>query len=124
MKNCILIFVAFVACFFIVTDASAQKQTKVSDGICIVTYGNVTVVENDNTRQTVQIKVLKKDGSLYDIIFCGNKFVKTVTKRALREGIRTGITNVTGGTLTWLSKYTVDATVNAAYDAVCSYYNL
>lgn len=121
MKKFSFIFVALIACLFTVTNASAQKRMEVSKGIYVVTYGNVTVIENENTQQTIQIKVQKKSDSLYDI-FCGNRFVKTVTIGALQEGIRAGITYLTGGTMTWLSKRIVDAAVVEAYNAVCDYY--
>ena len=149
MKKLLFILVAFAVCFFSTTDAFAQRnprlakfvelarlitekreaslmeasqnRTKVSEGIYVVTYGNVTVIENDNTQQTIQIKVQKKDDSFYDI-FCGNKYVKSVAKSALKEGIKYGITYATGGTLTWLSKTIIDVAVEKAYDAACDYF--
>ncbi len=118
MKKFLLLFVAFLAMSLSI---SAQKRVKVSEGIYIATYGNVSVIENDNTQQTIQIKVAKKSDGMYDI-FCNNKYVKTVAKSALKSGIKYAITNISGGALTWLSRTVVDTAVDVAYDKVCEYF--
>ncbi len=121
MKRFILLAITTLVALFAINNSYAQKRTKVANGIYIVTYGNVTVIENDNTKQTVQIKVQKKGDSFYDI-FCNNKYVKTVAKRALKEGIKAGITYASGATMTWITKLVTDTAVDIAYDAACDYF--
>lgn len=111
-----------MAMLFTANISNAQQRVRVGDGIYVVSYGNVTVIENDNTQQTVQIKIAEKSDNLYDI-FCGNKYVKNVTKTALKKGIESVITASTGGTLTWLGKIAVGTVVDIAYDGVCNYFS-
>ncbi len=118
-----VLFIAFMAVIAILTsvDANASSRFEVGDGIYIVSYGDVTVIENDNTQQTVKIKVQQKSDNLYDI-FCNNTFVKSVTKGALKVGIKTAITTYSGGTLTGVGNIVVDAAVEAVYESVCQYF--
>lgn len=98
---------------------SAQNRTEITPGVYITTYGNVSVIENDNTQQSVQIKVVKSD-NLYDIM-CGNTVVKTVVKTALREGITTVIQGYT--TIPkWLTKAGVGYVVDLVYEGVCDHF--
>lgn len=122
MKKFIYFITAVMAMLFTANISNAQQRVRVGDGIYVVSYGNVTVIENDNTQQTVQIKIAEKSDNLYDI-FCGNKYVKNVTKTALKKGIESVITASTGGTLTWLGKIAVGTVVDIAYDGVCNYFS-
>lgn len=99
--------------------AYGQQRVEVSEGIYIATYGNVTVIENDNTQQSIQIKVVKSD-NMYDI-FCGDTVVKTVTKAGLTEGISAVIQGYTM-IPRWVSRAVVGHIVNKVYDGVCDYY--
>lgn len=101
-------------------DSEAQNRFKVSDGVYIATYGNVSVIENDNTKQSIQIKVEKKSDDLYDI-FCNNKYVKSATKRVLKETINLAITSSTGGAGI-LTRVAIEVGVDYIYDSVCEYY--
>ena len=101
-------------------DSEAQNRFKISDGVYIATYGNVSVIENDNTKQSIQIKVEKKDDDLYDI-FCNNKYVKSATKRVLKESLNLAITSLTGGSGI-LTRVAIEVGVDYIYDSVCEYY--
>ena len=101
-------------------DSEAQNRFKVSDGVYIATYGNVSVIENNNTKQSIQIKVEKKSDDLYDI-FCNNKYVKSATKRILKESINLAITSSTGGAGI-LTRVAIEVGVDYIYDSVCEYY--
>ncbi|MBO5314228.1 MAG: hypothetical protein J6A70_02965 [Prevotella sp.] len=119
MKKILMILVGVITLLFISTPSSAQNRIKVANGVYIATYGSVTVLENDNTQQTIQIKV-KKSNNLYDV-FCGNQSVKRVTKSVLRNTIKTLLTKVTGG-MSWVGGTIIDEMVNVSYDAICDYY--
>lgn len=112
--------IALIAVIVCAESASAQNRTKVADGIYMVTYGNVTVIENDNTQQTVQIKVQKKSDTMYDIL-CGDTVVKSVAKTGLKAGLTYAIQTyttipawVSGGAISWI--------VDKAYDGACNYF--
>lgn len=95
----------------------AQQRTMMTDGIYLTTYGNVTVIENDRTQQTIVIKVIKSD-NLYDIM-CGDTVVKTVAKAAIREGIAYAVNTYT--TIpTWVTRPIINQIVDKAYDGVCN----
>ena len=112
--------IAIIAIICCAETASAQQRTKVADGIYMVTYGNVTVIENDNTQQTVQIKVQKKSDTMYDIL-CGDTVVKSVAKTGLKAGLAYAIQTyttipawVSGGAINWI--------VDKAYEGACNYF--
>lgn len=111
---------ALVAIIFCSQSVLAQQRTEVAKGVFIVTYGNVTVIENDNTQQTVRIKVQKKEDSMYDII-CGDTVVKTIAKSGLRDGITYVIQTYTA-VPNWLTRAAVGAVVDKVYDGVCNYF--
>lgn len=117
MKRLIFLLLACLSMMNI--DLFAQNRTKVADGVYLATYGNVTVIENDNTQQSVQIKVVKSD-SMYDIL-CGNTVVKTVAKVGLVEGITFAVQSYTL-IPKWVTKTIVGDIVNKIYDGVCDYY--
>lgn len=119
MKRIFSFIVAVIATICCVQIVNAQQRTEVMDGVYIATYGNVTVIENDNTQQTVQIRVVKSD-NLYDIM-CGNTVVKTVAKAGLRKGISYVITGYTA-IPKWLTKAAVGFVVDKVYDGVCNYF--
>lgn len=119
MKKVLSIVIAIIAIICCTATAAAQQRTKVADGVYLTTYGNVTVIENDNTQQSVQIKVVKSD-SMYDIL-CGDTVVKTVAKAGLTEGITAVIQGYTA-IPRWVSRAVVSHIVNKVYDGVCNYY--
>lgn len=110
--------IALIAIICCAETASAQQRSKVDEGVYLVTYGNVTVIENDNTQQSVQIKVVKSD-NMYDIL-CGDTVVKTVAKAGLIEGI-TAVIDYTA-IPRWVSRAVVGHIVNKVYDSICNYY--
>lgn len=116
MKKLLSVILVVIAIIFCSGNASAQQRTEIVQGIYITTYGNISVIENDNTQQTVQIKVVKSD-SLYDIM-CGNTIVKTVAKAGLREGITYVIQGYTA-IPNWLTRAGVGYVVDKVYDGVC-----
>ncbi len=120
MKKVITILLAMIAVICCSFSAFAQQRTEVGKGVYLVTYGNVTVIENENTQQSVQIRVEKSD-TMYDIL-CGDTVVKTVAKAGLTEGITAVIQ---GYTLIprWVSRAVVGHIVNKVYEGVCNYYH-
>lgn len=118
MKKLLTLIIAVIAVFCCAETASAQSRTKIEEGVYLTTYGNVTVIENDNTQQTVQIRVDKNSDGLYDIL-CGDTVVKTVAKAALREGISYVVSGYTS-IPTWLSRAVVGYVVDKIYDGACS----
>ena len=118
MKKGLVMIMAIIAIAF-AQSISAQNRTEITPGVYITTYGNVSVIENDNTQQSVQIKVVKSD-NLYDIM-CGNTVVKTVAKAALREGITSVIQGYTM-IPKWLTRAGVGYVVDLAYDGACEYF--
>lgn len=112
--------IAIVAIISCSISTYAQQRTEVSNGIYLVTYGNVTVIENDSIQQSIQIKVQENGDNLYDII-CGDTIVKTVAKAALVEGISAVIQGYTA-IPRWVSRAVVGHIVNKVYEGVCEYY--
>lgn len=120
MKKVISLLVVLITIIGFSTTTSAQQRTKVADGIFLVSYGNITVIENDNTQQTVRIKVQEKEDSLYDIV-CGDTIVKTVAKSGLKAGIAYAIQTYT--TIpSWVSAAAVGWVVDKVYDGACDYF--
>lgn len=119
MKKLIAFTIAILAALCCSITVSAQQRVEVAQGIYLATYGNVTVIENDNTQQSVQIKVVKSD-NMYDIL-CGDTVVKTVAKAGLTEGITAVIQGYTA-IPRWVTRAVVNHIVNKIYDGVCNYY--
>lgn len=120
MRKIISLLTVFITIIFCSDSVFAQQRNEVSKGIYLVTYGNITVIENDNTNQTVQIKVQKKSDSLYDIL-CGDTVVKTVAKAGLKEGIAYTIQSYTS-IPRWLTSAVVGKVVDKVYDGACNYF--
>lgn len=120
MGKVISLMIALIAIICCSTSMSAQQRTEVSKGVYVVTYGNVTVIENDNTQQTVKLEVQKKDDSLYDIL-CGDTIVKTVAKAGLKAGLAYTIQTYTA-IPSWLSAAVIGRIVDKAYDGACNYF--
>lgn len=117
MKKIIFALIAFLG---ISIAANAQQRVSVGNGVFIATYGNVTVIENDNTQQTIRIKVAKKSDTLYDIL-CGDTVVKQVAKEGIKEAIAYVVQTYT--TIPrWITKAAIGHIVNKSYDSVCNYY--
>ena len=66
MKKLLSFMVAVIAIVCCAQTADAQQRTEVAKGVYLTTYGNVTVIENDNLQQSIQIRVEKSD-NLYEI---------------------------------------------------------
>ncbi len=120
MKKIITFIIAVVTIVCCSQTVCAQQRTEVAKGVYLTTYGNVTVIENDNTQQSIQIKVVKSD-NLYDIL-CGDTVVKTVAKAALTQGI-TAVIQAHTAIPQWVSRAIVGHIVNKIYDGVCNYYS-
>lgn len=117
LLSLILACIAVIACSEMVC---AQQKTEISAGIFLATYGNVTVIENNNTQQTVRIKVQKNGDSMFDIL-CGDTLVKTVAKAGLKEGIAYAIQYYTA-IPKWISRVIIGRVVDKAYDGTCNYF--
>lgn len=85
-----------LSCFCLALAVMAQSRTEVSPGIFIVRYGAVCVIENDNTQQSVRIKVVKSK-SLYEV-FCNDTLYRSVAKSGLKAAIQGAIISASGGT--------------------------
>ena len=111
-------------------ESFAQNRTKIIDGVYLVRYGNVAVVEDDINQKTWRLSVNaeeKKDsqgrptGELIYELACGNKYTKGLTKFALSGAITTSLTAVAGpyGTVT---AQVANMIASTFYDDVCEYY--
>lgn len=120
MKKLISLLIALIAIISCPDSVFAQQRTEISKGVFLATYGNVTVIENNNTQQTVQIKVQKKENSMYDIL-CGDTVVKTVTKAGLKEGIAYAVEYYTA-IPKWLTRAVIGRVVDKVYDGTCNYF--
>ncbi len=117
-----LFFLLSITLMFVCINVNAQKRTKVADGVFLATYGNVTVIENDNTQQSIQIRVEKTGNDAYEV-FCNNQFVKGATKLTLSKAIQAAIKVASQGVAgSWMTKYVIDYAVSYTYDKVCAYY--
>lgn len=119
MKKLLSFMVAVIAIVCCAQTADAQQRTEVAKSVYLTTYGNVTVIENDNLQQSIQIRVEKSD-NLYEIL-CGNTVVKTVAKEALTQGI-TAVIQANTAIPRWVSHAVVKHIVSKIYDGVCNYY--
>lgn len=110
--------IAVIAIICCAETALAQDRTKIADGVYIALYGNVAVIENDNTQQSIQIKVVKSD-SFYDVI-CGDTVVKHVAKEGIKEAINYAFEYV--GLDGWVSRSVVSYYVNKYYEKTCDFF--
>lgn len=109
--------------FAIVSISSAQQRTKLYDGVYIVSYGNTTVIENDNTQQTIQVSVSQSKNSFGEKVYevaCGNSRSKKVLKGGLKAAIGAALKSSGAG---WLASWAVSEAVDYIYDKVCDYYS-
>jgi len=132
MKKVLLVIIAALALFMTHSTANAQKKTKIADGVYLVTYGKIAVIEDDNTQQSISLSVEKrKDSSgrpVYDVL-CGNKYTKGLAKTALKGGITSAL-SAAGAALGGPGGAALGATISAyvnsiasnIYDDVCDYY--
>ncbi len=122
MKKYILVVIAFIVCFFSVTNVFAQTRTKIREGVYLVSYGNTFVIEDDVNQRSVQLQVEQKQDKsgrpVYDVL-CGNKVIKEIAKTALKGAISSVLAS--SGVAAWVIPFA--ATVaNLAYDSICNYY--
>lgn len=151
MKNVFLAIIAVLAFLMIPNTADAQKRTKISNGLYLVSYGNTYVIEDDNSQQSkpfVTITVERRKNSfgqeVYDVL-CANKYTKDIAKTALKKALNTAIVSAaskigaaaaggaTGGAAAIagaasgaaigqrISSYATSIASNI-YDDVCNYY--
>lgn len=132
MKKVLFILVSILTLLGISFNADAQKRTKISDGVYLVSYGNTAVIEDDNNQRSISIEVQKKEDNsgriVYDI-FCGNKYTKGIIKTALKGAISSALvaagSAISGGSGAVLAG-TISAYANSIasniYDDVCAYY--
>lgn len=117
-----VLFILLMA-LFIIPISSAQQRTKLYDGVYIVSYGNTTVIENDNTQQTIQITVSQTKNSLGEKVYeiaCGNSRSKKVLKSGLKVAIGAALKSAGAG---WFASWAVSEAVDFIYDSVCDYYS-
>jgi len=102
---------------------SAQQRVKIADGISLVTYGNHSVIEDDNKQCSVSISIAQEridhqnGQKLYRVACKG--WTKTVAKGALKQAISMAITSAGFPTI---AKYASTAS-GIIYDAACNHYN-
>lgn len=116
-----MILVAVIGFLGISNSAFAQQRTKISDGIYLVNYGSSFGIENDNTKQCINLSVKqqkKSDGSVVYDVLCGNKYTKGLVKTGLAYGIKAALTAYGQA---WLTPF-VGVVANNIYDDVCDYF--
>ncbi|OUN73762.1 hypothetical protein B5G10_04175 [Barnesiella sp. An55] len=106
--------------------SSAQEKIKVSDGLYIVSYGNVAVIEDDVNQRSISITI-SQDGidksrreKMYKVV-CG-KWTKRVVKDGLKAAIAAGIAASASSVGTSLIASGVATLASYIYDDVCEYY--
>ncbi|MDR2065097.1 MAG: hypothetical protein LBP85_05245 [Prevotellaceae bacterium] len=121
MKKFLIILIAVIGLSGTSNSLSAQTRTKIADGIYLVSYGNSFGIENDNTKQCINLSVSQNKNSagavVYDI-FCGNKYTKGLIKTGLAYGIKTALTAYGQA---WLTPF-IGVVANTIYDDVCDYF--
>lgn len=118
-------------CLFLTLPALfSQQRTKIIDGVYIVRYGNIAVVEDDINQMTWNLSVTseektdEKGNKLGEYVYhfaCANKYTKGLTKFALKGAIVASLTSATMG----VGTITADVAATMAliyYDDVCDYY--
>ena len=107
-------------------DVNQTKKTQISDGVYLVQYGNVQVIEDDNKQMSIRIEVKnsgKKDSRTGEVIydlFCNNKFVKSVNIWMLSEAISAALKATVWGAA--VPSAVVKIAVGAIYESICEYY--
>lgn len=139
MKKVLLFLLTLLACGSVIF---AQERTKIADGLFLVRYGNVAVIEDDIHQCTIQLKVedTKQKNSygqqLYNV-FCGNEYTKGIAKNTMKYAITTMITSAatkigaaTGGVAgaaagatvgSYISQY-ANSIASTFYDDVCNHF--
>lgn len=122
MKKFLFVLLATIGFLFAGTNSlNAQNKVKVGDGVYLVTYGNVTVIEDDNKGMTYQLKVesagTNKAGEKVYNVLCKNKLIKGVAKAGLAAAMKSALAGIAPS---WL----VGTIVNYAYDAACDYFQI
>jgi hypothetical protein len=87
-----------------------------------VSYGNSFSIENDNTKQCINLNITrekKSDGSFAYKVLCQNYETKFLTKLTLATGIRTALTSAG---IPWLSDVAT-AIADIAYNKACKYFS-
>ena len=132
MKRLLVIILSVFAFLLIPCNANAQKKTKISDGVYLVTYGKTAVIEDDNSQRSISLSVEKHEDRsgrpVYDVL-CGNKYTKDLAKTALKAGITSAL-SAAGASLGGPGGAALGATISAyvnsiasnIYDDVCDYY--
>ena len=140
MKRVVILIALLIACGSFLY---AQERTKIADGLYMVRYGNVSVLEDNIHQCTIQLKVEQSSQTdsygqqLYDL-FCGNEYTKNIAKTSLKYAIASIITKVateigaaTGGVAGgvagasvggYISQYATTI-ASKAYDDACNYYS-
>lgn len=132
MKKYLLIAASILTLLAISFNADAQKRTKLSNGVYLVTYGNTAVIEDDNNQRSISIEVQKREDNsgrvVYDI-FCGNKYTKGIIKTALQGAISSilikagsAISGESGAVLARTISDYANSIASNFYDDVCAYY--
>lgn len=119
MKKFVLLLCSVL---FLAITAQAQERTHIANGLYIVRYGNVTVIEDDVNQRTIQLKVEKEQSSTGQTIYrvmCGNKYVKTVAKTGLSMAIKSAVASTGVGAF---GAGAVAAIATTAYDDACNYF--
>ena len=75
MKKVLLVIIAALALFMTHSTANAQKKTKIADGVYLVTYGKIAVIEDDNTSSRYPFR--SKNAKIVLVAQCMMCFVAT-----------------------------------------------
>lgn len=122
MKKTHAFFALLVVMLLSAANINAQQRTKIGEGVYLTTYGNVSVIEDDNAQMTLQLKVEKAGtnsvGETVYNVLCGNKLVKGLVKAGLTKGIQSAL----AASGIPLPSWAVGPIVSEIYDAVCEYY--
>lgn len=111
--------------FSVFSYANAQERMEIQKDVYLVTYGDKLIIEDDVNNRSVSIEVSQEitdrqnAEKLYKVV-C-NKYVKSVTKKALKRAIEEGVrwANQTYGIS--LSVSAIALAADLGYEYMCDY---
>lgn len=122
MKKLLIIFTVVASLLVVTNSVSAQKRTVIADGYTLVTYGNISVIEDEVNQRTIRLEVTQQTTDtgqkVYDVL-CANRTVKAVAIGGLSSGIRTAL----GFAGIPLPGWVVTPVVAYIYEETCAYFD-
>ena len=122
MKKLLLAIVIFLAAF---NCATAQERTQIQKDVYLVTYGDKLIIEDDANSRSISIEVSQEITNrqnaekMYKVV-C-NKYVKTVTKFALKGAIEEGVRWAASTYGISLSVSAIALAADLGYEYMCDY---